>query len=311
MIKEQKILQKNKIFKRNFFSSDILTVFSLFVLSALLGFFFFSFSNGLKQNVTGNAVSYSQEVYRPQAFIEGISDVFVKIIDLIIPGVKVFFGQTTSQTFLPKIIFMILLFLFVWWTLGTVQISGVNLKGFGLRFFLSLLFGLLFTRWLAKDELILLVMAPYNAVGAALSTLIPLGFAFYALNIVLRKRRHIILRKIGWILIMSYFIISWFVTYQEIKNMENPMFIWVYPIAAVLCLLMVIFDQSIAYYLLSEEAQQSREDQNKNMEKIYRRQIVQITKDIEDHVISRPEDIKEATNQIKTLNKYIQDLYKP
>lgn len=308
-MKEQKIIQRNKTFNESSLSSKTITVFSLFFLSALLGFLFFNFSIGLNNLITGNAVS--QDIYRPQAFIEGISDVFIKIIDLILPNVEIFFGPTSSQTFLPKIIFMILIFLFIWWVLGTVQIQNVNLNGFGLKFFLSLLFGLLFTRWLARDELILLVMAPYNAVGAALSAFIPIVFAFYTLNILLKKRRHVILRKVGWIMIMSYFITFYFVAYRDIKNMENPEFIWVYPIAAVLCLLMVIFDKSLSYYLLSEEAQQSRELQNKEMEKIYRRQIVQITKDIENHVISRPEDIKDATNQIKLLNKYILDLYKP
>lgn len=301
MVKDSK---KKEVIDKKEKISNVLNIIAIFALVVLIAFVFVKFSTTL----TGNAVNVQENptnkgIYGPEALLQGIGDVFMKIIELIKPTWEAIIGQTSEQVFLSKIMFLLLVLGTIWFILG--KIEAVNNNKF-FHFFLSVVFGVLFTRWIVTDDIVKTVIMPYNVVGAALSAFIPLGIVFYITFVLLEKKEYSIIRKFIWIFVMAYFIVAWSVAYKDIANMQNPDWIWTYPIAAALALLMILFDGSIVLYFLDERIKKVGEKQRELTELKYIEEIASWEKRASDGIISQEvakAKIKKIQDDLKVLNK--------
>lgn len=297
-----KNLKKKEVVDKKEKISNVLNMLAIFALVTLVAFVFVKFSVSL----TGNAIEgnpANKGIYGPEALLQGIGDVFMKVIEFAKPTWEAVIGQTSEQVFLSKIMFLLLVFGVTWFILGKIEAIGKN-KGFHL--FLSIVFGILFTRWIVTDDIVKTVIMPYNVVGAALSAFVPLGVVFYITFILLGKKEYSIIRKLIWIFVMAYFIVAWSVAYKDIANMKNPEWIWTYPIAAGLALLMVLFDRSLMLYFLDERIKTVGEKQRELTELKYLREIASLEKDASDGIISQKvaeAKIKKIQDELKILNK--------
>lgn len=295
-------LKKKEVVDKKEKISNVLNIISIFFLVVLVAFVFVKFSVSLTGNtIEGNPAN--KGIYGPEALLQGIGDVFAKIIAAVKPTWEAVIGQTSEQVFLSKIMFLLLVFGVTWFILGKIEAIGKN-KGFHL--FLSVVFGILFTRWIVTDDIVKTVIMPYNVVGAALSAFVPLGVVFYITFILLGKKEYSIIRKLIWIFVMAYFIVAWSVAYKDIANMKNPEWIWTYPIAAGLALLMVLFDRSLMLYFLDERIKTVGEKQRELTELKYLREIASLEKDASDRIISQEvadAKIKKIQDELKILNK--------
>ncbi len=297
-----KNLKKKEVISKKEKISNVLNMLAIFALVTLVAFVFVKFSVSL----TGNAIEgnpANKGIYGPEALLQGIGDVFAKIIVAVKPTWEAVIGQTSEQVFLSKIMFLLLVFGVTWFILGKIEAIGKN-KGF--HIFLSIVFGILFTRWIVTDDIVKTVIMPYNVVGAALSAFVPLGVVFYITFILLGKKEYSIIRKFIWIFVMAYFIVAWSVAYKDIANMKNPEWIWTYPIAAGLALLMVLFDRSLMLYFLDERIKTVGEKQRELTELKYLREIASLEKDASDGIISQKvadAKIKKIQDELKILNK--------
>ncbi|HOW36863.1 MAG TPA: hypothetical protein PLK34_01280 [Candidatus Pacearchaeota archaeon] len=287
-------------------SELILNVFSLLLLALTISFIFVPFSFRINGFVTGNSVLVGNNPsYGPQAFLTGVSDVLTSLIQSIQPVSEVILGETPEQVFISKVMLMILIFFSLWFGLGKLEPFKQG-KPIFTKIVLSVVLSILFTRWVVSEELVKTVMMPYNAFGAALSAFVPLVLAFFVIELGLKGREFKILRKLGWIMVVAFFIISWSMAYKEIGNMKNPELIWTYPLGALLAFVLFFADYTIQAYLKSERAVARVDVQKKEIELAYYREIAQVREDLKNKIITGDA----AKQQIKELEDKIQNLYK-
>ncbi|HOW36864.1 MAG TPA: hypothetical protein PLK34_01285 [Candidatus Pacearchaeota archaeon] len=158
----------------------------------------------------------------------------------ILPWWNVLFGETSTSVFLSKLMFVLLMFVGCWYVSG--QVDEIK-KSWIMHTLLTIILGILFTRWIGEDTIVKNVLMPYTAVGAGLSTLLPIGIAFYILVLKMQGKRNALMRILGWIFIFCYLGVSWWIGYKTIE--VNREYLVVYPIAMALVLILAAFSKTI------------------------------------------------------------------
>jgi len=147
-----------------------------------------------------------------------------------VTGTKDFSG---GQILFAKVLFLLVIFAVVWSVVDKMPIFSANAW---LVFLISAAVSLLSTRFLTDAGWVQTILLPYSAFGIAVTSFIPLLIYFY----FVLSLDSAFLRKTAWILAAVIFIGLWATRYKDIGNA-----LWVYPAAAVLCLIFFIADGTI------------------------------------------------------------------
>lgn len=158
----------------------------------------------------------------------------------ILPWWNVLFGETSTSVFLSKLMFVLLMFVGCWYVSG--QVDEIK-KSWVMHTLLTIILGILFTRWIGEDTIVKNVLMPYTAVGAGLSTLLPIGIAFYILVLKMQGKRNALMRILGWIFIFSYLGVSWWIGFKTVE--VNREYLVVYPISMALVIILAAFSKTI------------------------------------------------------------------
>ena len=310
--------KKRKAFTFSLIAFILISLILLFVIIQI------SFS------VTGNFVwEYSfeegdDEIYSPESMTvedrlneasqtsQGIADslptyinpvfgFFRSIWNVIKPIWEAIFGPTEDEVATAKSMFVILSFWAVWYFSDKIPDIKKNL---GMHIGITILLGILFSRWVAQDALVKTVLMPYTAVGAGLSALLPVLVAFYFLVIKMKGKGMTLIRVLGWVLIFVYLALAWYNAYQDPDVPRE--YLTIYPAAIGIMAILSIFSRYIRATLklavLADEEEFNKDIQVED----YKAQIVKIRKNIGEGITSAErggEMINEIKNKIELLLK--------
>ena len=190
----------------------------LFALG-ILGMFLFSFSLSF--------VSAAPSIVEgAQSFVEGAYDVIKPVLEKII-------GETdTSEFFLAKVLFLVVIFAIVWKAIEKIPFFSDNEW---VLWIVSIAVSILAIRWFGNIEIVQTVLLPYSALGIAISAGIP-----FVLSFLIIESFRPTTRRFAWIFFGVIFIFLWFTRYEELGS-----FGYIYLVTAGLSLLMIIFDGTI------------------------------------------------------------------
>ena len=204
----------------------------------------------------------------------------------ILPYLGWLIGESNEdQLLLSRILFFMIWFLFFWFLSG--KIAEVNKRGW-FHLIASFVLGILFTRWIVVDDILKTVLMPYSAVGAALAAFLPILVAFYFLNFVLQGENVEPLRVFGWILIAGYLLWGYYNGLKDPLVLDKE-WLWAYPIALVVTILLLIFSKRIRTELIISQIGKTSEDYKDNQRQEILRQISLVEQNLADRMISANE----------------------
>lgn len=212
----------------------------------------------------------------------------------------------SSEIYLSKIMFFAVVFCLVWVTITKIDFLSENQI---VLWVVSIAVSLLSTRWLTQNEIVNSILLPYDALGITLSAFLPILLIFVFIEIGLQGRRRKPIRKIAWVIFAVVFFIFWFVRYEQVSEVGEAI-MWVYPISALICLGLFIFDGTIQKFLKKFEmdkrnveriqiSKEELEERKNRVDKLWREAMKR--KDL--HAISEHEKtLEEIDKQILKLS---------
>lgn len=258
-IKDSETRRLNTLFEKKKKTAFTLSLIALILISLLLLLVIIRFSIPITGNAGLNYNSQDQEpigldsekvqgnfedmAQKSQSFAESLPTYinpvwgfFRGIWNIIKPIWEVIFGPTGDEVATTKSMFVIISFLAAWYISDKVPEIKRNIF---MHIGITIVAGILFSRWVAQDALIKVVLMPYNAVGAGLSALLPIAVAFYILVIKMNGRGATPVRVLGWILIFVYLAVAWYTAY---KDLEVPrQYLIIYPAAIGIMAILAMF----------------------------------------------------------------------
>ena len=290
---------KNLILFRNILLAILLTV--------LIAILFLRFSGVTGNVITGNAVSNAEEISQIGTWGDD-PDWQSPIWDEVGFIFAILFGQTGYDVAISKIIFALLSFMFVFYIVGKIN-ESMDLKlGSIVKVFVSILLGILFTRWVGQDGLIKAVLMPYNAIGATLATLIPIAIIFYMFFFMkpFNTPKYGPLRTIGLSLLAGFFIMNWFwITSGNWGSAEKPQYSYVYLIATGFTVVLLVTQKNILKSFKVSLALESIEAQNKVLAEEYTLKIMNLEKIMASFSPGDPQYIAAQTKRDKLQQQII------
>ncbi|MDP2946718.1 MAG: hypothetical protein Q8N88_01255 [Nanoarchaeota archaeon] len=187
-----------------------------------------------ENNLNGNTISGNTITVGGDSNTDKIAEDINKIISYgpIKSTLEVFAGETyEAKNFLAKIILMFILFGVVY----TVLEKSDFFDRQWILIIISIAVPILAIRFLENDWINAIIL-PYSTFGVAVASLIPLVIYFY----FVRSIRFSTGRKIAWIFAAVVFIGLYFTRRSELGDAW-----WVYPIAAIACLILLWKDGTI------------------------------------------------------------------
>ena len=153
------------------------------------------------------------------------------------PVVTYIIGETgTSEFFLAKILFLIIIFAVVWKAMQRIPFFSSNEW---VLWVVSIGVSILAIRWFGNVEIVKTVILPYSVLGIVISAGIPLILAFLIIE-GLRPT----MRKTGWIFFAVVFVFLWASRMDQLGQFGN-----IYLVAAGLALLMLFMDSTIQKWM--------------------------------------------------------------
>ncbi len=267
---QKKVVKKDK--------SKLAWQIVLGIAAALLLIFIIS---KFSASVTGNvpAVDAAEKIATEEGPL-------TQLMKPILPYLGWLIGESNEdQLLLSRILFFMIWFLFFWFLSG--KIAEVNKRGW-FHLIASFVLGILFTRWIVVDDILKTVLMPYSAVGAALAAFLPILVAFYFLNFVLQGENVEPLRVFGWILIAGYLLWGYYNGLKDPLVLDKE-WLWAYPIALVVTILLLIFSKRIRTELIISQVGRTSEDYKDNQRQEILRQISLVEQNLADRMISANE----------------------
>jgi hypothetical protein len=209
-----------------------------FLSLGILSIFLISFLVGVV------SAADAKNAFKP--LVDMFSGLISNVYEAIKPVLQTLVGSTSdTPEFIGKVLMAILLFSVTYAVLNISNVFGSKYK-----WALSLsswVIALLGVRWLS-EEWIKVAALPSQVYAVALTALVP----FVAFGFVVMKFRSRTARKLSWILFGTAFLILW-LTRDELGTTAST----IYPLAALLCLLMVWFDGTIKQWQNKIEAEKA------------------------------------------------------
>ncbi len=141
----------------------------------------------------------------------------------------------TSEWFLAKVLFLIIIFSLIWVVLDKVNFFEEHKWALWL---VCISVSVLSIRWISEIEIIQAILLPYSTIGVAITAGLPFILFFF-----LVKDYSIPMRKVSWIFFGVIFIGLWYVRLDDLNIAGFAS--WIYLVTAILALGMFYFDGTI------------------------------------------------------------------
>ena len=168
---------------------------------------------------------------------EQIGNVVKGIGNFISPIMSPLLGETDEGMLFSKILLFIILVSIIWIALSRISIFD---EYPAVNWTISIIVSILGIRYLAGQEWINTILLPYGTLGVAILAGLPFIIYFFVVELGI-KPEHKTLRNIAWIFFAVIFIGMWLS--QDVNSVGGTT--WIYPVTAVLSLLMIFFDGTI------------------------------------------------------------------
>lgn len=248
-----KVIEKKS---NNCCSSWIWWTLGILVLLAVL---FFAYKGMTGNVITGYAASTS-EAFKP--IVEMVSGLIKGVYTALEPALKYVVGDIESVgdidaagIFLAKLLLLLLVFSLVSSILLT---SGVGfLKDGWTHWITSSVVAILSVRYLSSD-LINTILMPYSTFGVVISAALPFVLYFFFVEKSLGAPKSPALRRTAWIFFAVVFLAIW-VMRQEVADEKNIIVSTIYPLTALLSVLMALIDGTIQNFFNRARIARSKE----------------------------------------------------
>jgi len=257
------------------------------ILVSLLSISLVSATNGAG-GVATEVVSKTNEVINDVVgFIEPISEQVL--------GKSTGIGEfTAGEMLFAKVLFFIIILSVVWMGLSKIEFFSDKtwvlwIVGIGVS--------ILSTRWIG-DKLIPTILLPYTTLGVAIAAAFPFVIYFAIVNLGLSGNKYKTIRKIAWVFFAVIFVVFWITRSESLGSAQ-----WIYPITALVSLIMLKFDGTIQHII-------GRMDIEKKMSVANYKIYTQMLNEIEELKHLRKDAVKrgEKGTIIKDLDKRIDRL---
>jgi len=250
---------------------------TLIVSSLLIGF------------VSAQETGFASAGEKVKSFMDGALGVVGPIISPII-------GDTTdSPYFFAKILFFIIILSIIWIALSRIEMFQEYPV---VLWVVSIAVSILGLKYLSDGQWLMTMLLPYETLAVTISAGLPFAIFFFIVNVGMQGPQYKTVRKVAWIFFGIIFIGLWFTRY-DLGDAT-----YVYPVTALACLLMIIFDGTFQrfYYKMKLDRYSGRDDGRQLLlEKMNRNDTL-----LSNGMISTPEHAKkrkELTKQLIALNK--------
>lgn len=232
-----------------------------------------------------------------------VSDVISGIGKIITPVLSVAIGEVpenNSGDLLMNLFFMKLLFFIIFLSVVWVALSKVNFFSeypFVL-WTISIAVSILGTRFFTDQGWLQMILLPYETVFVAISAGIPFIIYGIVVEVGLKGPEFKTLRRIAWIFFMVIFIGLWFTRY----DLGDA--VWVYPITALLCFGMIIFDGTFQRVLHSMKMDRAKANSTQEMEEYVLSRYIKIDELVTKGAIDAAEGRRRKQELQKRFLKY-------
>ncbi|VVB78996.1 Uncharacterised protein [uncultured archaeon] len=170
------------------------------------------------------------------------------------PIITPIIGETTdSPYFFAKILFFIIILSIVWLALSRVEIFYEYVV---VLWTVSIAVSILAVKYMSDAQWLMTMLLPYEALGVTISAGLPFAVYFFIVNIGMQGPKYKTVRSVAWIFFGVIFIGLWFTRY-DLGDAT-----YVYPVTALACLLMIIFDGTLQrfFYKMKLDRYSARDD---------------------------------------------------
>lgn len=212
-----------------------------FVFAFLLLISSFSFVLAATSTTTGSKIAGN------------LKEVGNSIFEAIKPAFEVIFGSTPGGVyFFARILIFLLVFAIIWAVLSKITFFEEQTW---VLITVSVASSLLGVRFIFSPALLDTIILPYTTLAIGISAAIPFVIAAFIIESksVLGNLGKTV-RKLAWIFLMVIFMGMWIFRYDEITKINtDPFALYLYPITAILALLMIMLDGTIQRWVSEME----------------------------------------------------------
>lgn len=176
-------------------------------------------------------------------FAGNVKNIMDQAIAAADPIISPLIGETpNSPYFFAKILFLIIIVSIVWISLSRIEIFY---EYPWVLWIVSIAVGILGVKYLGGQWIITMLL-PHEALAVTLAAGLPFVIYFVIVEIGFQNQPRV-LRTMAWIFFAVIFILLWFSTYGSGYDYGELGYaaVWVYPITALLCFIMILFDGTI------------------------------------------------------------------
>ncbi|MDP3881666.1 MAG: hypothetical protein Q8Q31_02190 [Nanoarchaeota archaeon] len=222
----------------------------------------------------GNSQVSSNVVGAMNTFAATVSPIFSQLL-----------GDTSSGEYLfARVLILILVFVVIF---GAMKAASFFSGQTWISVVIGVIGALLATRWLASADLIETVILPYTVLGVAISCGIPFLIYFWVVEKGLPHSAT--LRRFAWILFGVVFIGIWLSRLDKLSQSGEFAVVYIYPVTALLCLLMAVLDGTIRKFMAKVEYEKYGADTNERAMIELRRRMAESKNDLANGIISQSE----------------------
>ena len=189
-----------------------------------------------------SAASYDDAAQKVRDFTEGLVKIVDPVTSLIL-GVS-YDAATTKDGLAPyffvKILFFIIVLSIIWLGLSRVEIFYEYPV---VLWLVSIAVAILGMKFIVSPEWLSTILLPYGTLAITISAALPFVIYFFIVHIGMKGPRFKTIRSIAWIFFGVIFVFLWF-TREELGESA-----WIYPITALLCFIMIVFDGTFQGFL--------------------------------------------------------------
>lgn len=187
-------------------------------------------------------VSLSMGFVSAAPITEGAKSFTTGAYEVIRPILEVVIGETTNpDTFLAKVLFLVIIFSVMWMALSKVSFFSENAW---VLWGISIAASVLAIRWFGSSEVIRTVILPYSAFGVAITSGLPFLLFFFVVKDFTKT-----MRKVSWIFFGVIFMGLWIMrsgaTDANVVGSGVGNFAYIYLVTAILAVMMLMFDGTI------------------------------------------------------------------
>ncbi|MBM3232821.1 hypothetical protein FJZ18_01495 [Candidatus Pacearchaeota archaeon] len=199
-------------------------------------------------------------------------------------------GTTDNAYLFARILFLFLIFSVIYVVLSRVPFF---IDRTGIVVLIGALISILSMRSVVSPAMIEAIALPTETLGIAISVGIPLVVAAFLIESqqglgaagVPRAARNS-----AWILIIVILLGLWITRYDALTQKGlNPFALYVYPLAAFLAFLMMIFDGTIQKWRVGWQIDKAREESKSDEMRAYKRELIELDGDLRTNVITNAE----------------------